>query len=63
MSLAISSSSSCRSSSLILSANEGINVLHSSAPSQQREPMVATDMSADMLVDPTQAMNGWIKKK
>jgi hypothetical protein len=39
ISFAISSRSSCKSSSLILSANEGIKVLHSSALSQQREPV------------------------
>ncbi len=36
ISLSISSRRSCRSSSLILSAREGISVLHSSAVSQQR---------------------------
>lgn len=38
ISFAISSRSSCKSSSLILSVSEGISVLHSSALSQQSEP-------------------------
>lgn len=41
ISLAISSSSSCKSSSLILSASEGISVLHSSELSQHSEPVMA----------------------
>lgn len=39
ISLLTSSSSSCRSSSPILSVSEGINVLASSAVSQHNEPM------------------------